>query len=292
LVVPSVAVPPWPAGTRQLPLATCGGALLAVQSLSNGRSHVWGTAFLIAPGLAVTAAHVVRAYEDCGHFRGDAGALMALGLAEPISQIWYVDHIYIGDTGDLAILRLTYGAKLPPRLTLTPLEMSAVMPSVGDVVTTMGFASAEESTAFDVEAGEIEGGGTSLLVSVGRVIDVYRFGRDRVMAPRACFAAEVESVGAMSGGPVLNADGRVIGFITSSIEPTSTALGVTLFSMIYDALLAEVQPTWPVGYWPPKGGLVKDLIEAEQSWRVVRDAARGVWDYLGGADPDDEGASA
>src|SRR5438105_3424105 len=127
-VVPSVVVPPHEAGTRQYDLGICGGALLGLQSLAHGRSHIWGTAFLIAPGLAITAAHVVRAYLDEGHDSSRHFFLMALGYALPESQVWYVDHIYLGDGADLAILRMTFGANLPPRLELTPFEISAVMP--------------------------------------------------------------------------------------------------------------------------------------------------------------------
>jgi len=105
------------------------------------------------------------------------------------------------------------------------------------------------------------------------------------MAPRACFAAEVETIGAMSGGPVFNSVGRVVGFVSSSIDPDVSHPGVTFFSMIYDVLLANVRPTWPQGYWTAKGGLVKDLVEVEDGWRAVRDLEHGVWRYAERAGP-------
>jgi len=65
---------------------------------------------------------------------------------------------------------------------------------------------------------------------------------------------------------MLDADGKMIGIVTSSDESASALY--TMVTLIWDALLKSVSPAWPPGYWPPGGGLLNDLLDPEEGWRL------------------------
>lgn len=244
------------------------GAVLILVGLANGESHTFGSAVLVEKGIGLAAGHVIREHQDQGDFDAENWAMYAFGPASSGTHCWIVSHISFSPEGDVAVLSLQYAAEMANPLKLFYWEVSARLPEVGEVVTAVGFRSAAAVGRADPEAG-IDPCNGMFLASSGPVTDVWPAGRDRIMAPRPCFAATLTTVGAMSGGPVLNADGRVIGIVTASTDASGEAPAYTLCTLVWDGLFTPVGPTWPPhGWWSPELEALRDRLDVEDGWRL------------------------
>jgi hypothetical protein len=81
--------------------------------------HIWGSAVMVAPGVALTARHVFEDILAAGLSRGDNGYLPTLGFHDDGMDIWSVDSLTSFHSGsDLAVLtivRATVGGVDPSR---------------------------------------------------------------------------------------------------------------------------------------------------------------------------------
>lgn len=220
-----------------------------------------GSAVLISDRLAITAWHVLDDYEQEFGLRRelerriDCGIEAASGFAG--HERWKCNGYSWGrerttdPTGttannandpesrpisDIAILEVSAESPLSglrfPRLRLVP-------PEVGEVVVAMGFPSAsivrrdDGLLKWDDEAS----------VSKGKVVELNHQKRDSTRAWFPSFAVDFFAPGGMSGGPVLDAGGRVIGIVSSSLEFSDGGSYTTCASV------------WPVLAYPLKGPL-------------------------------------
>ena len=186
---------------------------LALVSEHHGEVQCIGTGFAVAPGLAITAGHVVdgwREYqakknrEKCSESMFSVSAIQLVG--EKVFQ-WRVDAIYGSASSDIAFLRFQRptwwgngpGQVIPPnaRLNLNP-------PAVGDELRVFGFpeSKVEENGILIVSPSEC----------VCRVLNVavksdlpFRY------RPFSHIDVEGEILAGMSGGPCFDKDGNVVG---------------------------------------------------------------------------------
>jgi len=86
-----------------------------------------------------------------------------------------------------------------------------------------------------------------LLGTSGIVTDQYPDGRPDF--PAACISVEMDSMGGMSGGPVFNARGNVIGVISKSMAQRGENRP-TVVSLLFSVFSQSVSVTWPPGVWP------------------------------------------
>jgi hypothetical protein len=184
---------------------------------------VLGSAVFVAPGVALTASHVIEAYWKL--FDQEGRWRTAKAATFPIQAIQYVPHLdrfvtwHVGfashrDTLDVALLQLE------PELSQYPAEYVWAYPTLdlrpmarGTRVQAFGFPKAD--VLFDEE---INGWRLDHAVggSVGVVTEVFEEGRDTAKKPFPCFEMDIEIRGGMSGGPVVNADGYICGIVTAS----------------------------------------------------------------------------
>jgi S1-C subfamily serine protease len=134
---------------------------------------------------------------------------------------------------DMAILSM--GAESPlrglrfPRLRLVP-------PEVGEVVVAMGFPSASIVRRDD---GFLEWHDEAS-VTKGKVMEVNHQQRDSTRAWFPSFAVDFFAPGGMSGGPVFDAGGRVVGVVSSSLE-FSDGDSYTTCSSVWPALAYRLE---------------------------------------------------
>jgi len=201
-----------------------------------------GTAFVIAPGWALTAYHVV---EDFFRFHGQsvpldgrvAAAFRVLGyltfdegknaLPVEIMAVWN------SSPGDICVLAFGTG-DLPLDHHWTVLTLDLLPPMVGATVVGFGFANQDISHVPDKEVPTYR---ASPRETTGKVIEIHHLQRDSVRLPFPCFRTDARFDGGMSGGPLFNTEsGAVCGVICSSIPAVTD----------HDEHISYASTLWPV----------------------------------------------
>jgi hypothetical protein len=227
-------------GFRALDLAQLKGTVLALDWVVGNRHHIWGSAVMVAPGVALTAGHVVDAMREKGFLANEGGYLLALGFHEHGVVFWNPDSFTSVGGGDVAVLtmvRATASPSLPPGapIPVNAATMAMRAPVEGELISMFGFTATE--TVFE----DGNAVGLSLLGGVGPVLDVYPERRDqRLAGPSACVSAK--TVGGMSGGGAFDAQGRLIGVISAGIGEDPSFI-----SLAWPCMFTPLQIAWPPG---------------------------------------------
>jgi len=194
-------------------LHEAGDAVVAIAQLNDSETTILGSGVMIGPGLLITATHVLDEFPRAGpppafltflpgaarawlpHDRSTASGPSSFGEdREKIS--------------DLTLLSCTLNSDAHERYPLTLAPLKVGLPLVG-----------ERLWAFGYRHGGIGNGISSVtpLVTSGTITAAFPHGRGERM-PASCIEVEMDTKGGMSGGPVVNADGDLVGIVSSSIE--------------------------------------------------------------------------
>lgn len=186
--------------------------------------EVWGTAFVIAKGWAMTAKHVVMDYlKSIGGIDVFRGGAIKAEFSFPIhlyilgtvgqSVVFGVTRIYYNEITDIALLRLTIQEEKGweslgefPTLQLLP-------PRVGESISVVGCPHSYLGHTVN-NVCEIH---TFPRISTGVVRDVHEMMRDRNLN-FPCFHTSARVLGRMSGSPIFNYDGYICGVAVYSME--------------------------------------------------------------------------
>lgn len=218
---------------------------------ADGDLQGMGTAFVADPwGRFITADHVVShirrerlKWDGSGrlkaNFPDDEGLFVLLGFGigfgriglppeslGHVNQIWSpglpVDDPMAALRGDFAHQPIDFSVLnlRSPHPTATRSLLLRSVPSnprPGELVVAVGYPNIEtfKGTVDDARIVISEGG---MKAAYGRVVNAYPQGRDAAN-PTPVFEIEANWPSGMSGGPVFNADGEVIGLVSRSIEP-------------------------------------------------------------------------
>ena len=196
-----------------------------IVAANNDRNlEVWGTAFLIAKGWAMTAKHVVMDYlKSIGGIDVFRGGAITAGFAFPIhlyilgavgqSMVFGVTRIYYNEITDIALLRLTIQEEKGweslgefPTLQLLP-------PKVGESISVVGCP----HSYLDHSVNNVREIHTFPRISTGVVRDVHEMMRDRNLN-FPCFHTSARVLGRMSGSPIFNCDGYICGVAVYSMQ--------------------------------------------------------------------------
>jgi hypothetical protein len=204
----------------------------------GGVVHSMGSAVLFAPGMAMTARHVLdecgKAYgwskENHGDFVMHA---LQYGSATTVFQ-HSVARVFTDAVCDIAVLLLRSPVEsVPdafPALSLLP-------PSRGEVVCAFGYPG---GAVVDGQAIQVSPNGHT---SRGEVLDVFVKGRDRILAPFPCFSTNLRFDDAMSGGPVFNQAGQVCGLVSRHMALEADQ-HYSLVALLWPASAIEVEIVW------------------------------------------------
>lgn len=154
-------------------------AVLRISTTSCDGGGAMGTGFLVEPDLVMTASHVIAGARTVS-LQSENGAL--------------VDGIVIGadDSHDVALIRLG------TRSTATPLSLESQLPERGAEIAVVGYP-------FGVQLARISQGVMSGLPEPVSYAD---------QEVERAFTTDAATNGGNSGGPALNAQGKVIGLIS------------------------------------------------------------------------------
>ena len=183
-----------------------------------------GSGVFIAPGIALSACHVVQAYSD--HFNGrghwnaaDASpdfAMQALqylpGQSRPIW--WHVVAGSFSDNSDLAVLQLEPDHELErgtpqryPVLNIEPLIAGTEIQAVGFPDADLTYVAGQGWTLNHLAVG-----------ARGQVTQCFPVQRDNASRRYPCFEMNLRTVSGMSGGPVFDAAGHLRGIVCSEFD--------------------------------------------------------------------------
>jgi len=229
-------------GFRALDLAQMNGMILALDWVVGRTHRIWGSAVMVAPGVALTAGHVVAEMRRKGFLQEVGGYLLALGFHEDHMVIWNPNSFTSVGNGDLSILTLARATESDPaasqEISVKVATMAARQPGIGERVSLVGFAASE--TEFELLTHD-RSAGLSLVGSIGAVLEVYSAGRDRNL-PNPSAAVAAKTVGGMSGGAAFDELGRLIGVISTGMgEDTS------FISLCWPSAFTPVENAWPSG---------------------------------------------
>ncbi len=213
------------------------GAVLAVAFPAPDRANMYGSAVLVAPGIAIGAMHV---FDEARQrvMAAEVGA-MCFGVCEDRIIIWRITQVtsHAGDRSDLAIFSLELASELPPDQTFTVAILSTRTPAIGERLTIVGF---RHSNAEELSAGPERELHLQLLYSAGPVVHQYPQQRDSFGLPCPCVEVDCHAPGGMSGGPVFDPQGRLVGILSRGLDQ-----GPSWVLLLWPALGWSFGGGWP-----------------------------------------------
>jgi Trypsin-like peptidase domain len=197
-----------------------------------------GSAVIVAPGIALTAAHTATDFDSELKAGVAFPFLMSLGAH---MQCWSCSAISLVEGTDLATLSLTPLTALPPDGRLFTQAMTTRLPVAGERLFLAGFRSTEAPT----RKHRLSEFSAALVATSGLVTKQYPQGRDSFLMPWPCVEVSTVAWGGMSGGPVFDIFGRLIGLVCSCVEAGDDG-GPSFVSLLWPAMAQLVHPTWLV----------------------------------------------
>ena len=220
------------------------GMVLGI-SFSDASAHrLDGTAVVVGPGIALCATHVLEPRLEA--ILTGAEAITCFGVASSGVQVWKVSKITLVPDSDLAILGLTFASPLPPNSTLYKAVISTRLPEIGEHLTVFGFRPFQQTFPRNGTAAMLAAG---VLVCTGKVTELYPTGRDKAMLPWPVIEFNCPSWGGMSGGPVFDQAGKVVGLLATSFSAEDN-FGPSYASLLIPALGVRFQGGWPTALFP------------------------------------------
>lgn len=218
------------------------GVLLHLIIADRDRVYVHGSAVLVSMGVALAARHVIQPFLDM--LTQGAATVTCGSIGASQLMLWQGrDITLVGNDSDLAIIILSYSSDLSPENLFKMAAITTRMPDIGEPVTMVGF------TASDPEFHRQEMGFTGygdVRASVGIVTDMYPNGRDRVLMPGPALAVGSYTSGGMSGGPVFDRHGLLIGLVGTCMT-SDDPNGPSSVSLLWPALTTPISARWPNG---------------------------------------------
>jgi hypothetical protein len=221
------------------------GLIVAIGAINDNGQQIIGSGVMMAPGLCLTATHVLEGL--------DGLPLLSAFVDEKNMRIWIAgDHhaaqfraefvpfqIPQNTSSDVSLISCSPFSDFTDSepFLFAPIEL--IVPKIGERLWAMGFR--EKSNDGHPMIG--------CFLSSGVVSELYLEGRgSHLKGP--CVEVKMSVLGGMSGGPVFNAQGRIVGIISSGLDGQDNTGGPTYVSLVWPALLSKVHAPWPEKYWP------------------------------------------
>jgi hypothetical protein len=214
------------------------GVLLSVHFSTAEKQFVEGSAVMVAPGIAIAAAHVIGPRAPA--IKDGSLHIFCNGLTPSGLRHWKVRHVCEVGNSDLFVLSLEYASPIEANSTFKQAVISTRLPCVGEPIMIAGFRATRSD--FEVRDGDLVYEG-NVRIGVGTVTERYSDGRDRKVLPWPTIEVDCSTKGGMSGGPAFDKNGRLIGILTSSFE-TEDDLGPSYVSLLWPALVVTIVPAW------------------------------------------------
>lgn len=227
------------------------GSLLSIHFASLETHSIEGSGVLVAPGIALCAKHVIT--PNVEKIMTSQLGTIAMALSRSGVQIWRISKITLIDNSDLAIIGLTYASNLPDGNLFNIATISTRFPMIGENLLIAGFRASDYNFNISVDDNNqrVMNCSGNVLCSNGIVTNRFPTGRDLSMLPWPTLEVECPSFGGMSGGPVFDSNGMLVGLLSSSYDE-----GPSYVSLLWPALAIEFEGGWPTPFFKGKNSLL------------------------------------
>jgi hypothetical protein len=223
------------------------GLIVAIGFIDGERQCIIGSGIMIAPGLCLTATHVIEetAKKHALLFTFPCDSNMRIWTPEDFSAQQKISIELIPfqkpepKYSDVGILSYSPFSKFTDKNDYLFAPIEASIPKVGERLWATGYRETSNDGVPTI----------SFFITSGLVTEQYLGGRGiHINGP--CIEVAMQALGGMSGGPVFNAEGRVVGVISSCLEGQVDSKGPTYVSLVWTSLLSTVYSPWPENHWP------------------------------------------
>lgn len=192
-------------------------ALLSVGIVENDElKQINGSAFMIGPGLAVTASHVVVNVE--------LDNLVMTSLGQCGGLFWKCEsRSTLNDEHDIAFLSLTLASEVPTIARVYKFGVSETLPKKGDTLKLFGYRQTDLPSKCSSET--VTEVSLDSLYCEGVITDVYLDHK----TPRV--AVDCGVLDGMSGGIAMNSDGLACGVISSGFDMEDGSVGPSMIAL-------------------------------------------------------------
>jgi V8-like Glu-specific endopeptidase len=220
------------------------GLLLMVYFGAESYDTIEGSAVMVAPGVALSAAHVISTWIAAVTL-GKAGCMLT-GFVKDGQTFWRATGVRVDLDTDLAIISLEPADNQTKKRSVRLAHLTTRTPKVGESLMFCGYRGAK--TKFVHDGNEIELAATAY-ISTGKVSQIHAARRDRIRYRWPCYEADCVIIGGMSGGPVFDSDGYLIGICGAGLDILENGKPKTVSPsyawQIWPCMLRRFRPTWP-----------------------------------------------
>jgi hypothetical protein len=203
--------------------------------------HILGTAFMVAPGIALTATHIISNYID--EIKDGKMAIYCAGIRSECVELWKVLSIAYSPDDDISVFSICAASELPPDKIYYRFGITTRAPKNGEAIQIYGFREHSIVNCYD----KVEFG-TDIFASTGTVTAVYPYGIGKTYIPYPIIELNCGSLGGMSGGIAIDQNGLVIGIVSRGLD-TEDQCGPTYVSWIINSLTKNITLQWPQGLY-------------------------------------------
>jgi hypothetical protein len=218
-----------------------------IMALNKDCSEVYasGTGVVIATNLILTAKHVLEDFASKWQLKCEKDVLVAEDFniwvvfissnPNELYHVYEVANAYINPYSDFALFHLDSFDKAGKNQNWKQSKLCLTLPQIGQRVVAFGFPKSK------VELDKRPDGQVDIKlddepsVSVGEILEVYPEKRDSYLLPFPSIRINARLDGGMSGGPVFNDHGELIGIVCSSYDMVEC-----------DEYLSYVSLLWPL----------------------------------------------
>ena len=206
---------------------------------------------MVSSGIALVATHVIAPQLDA--ISSGKRTLICYGLARSGLQIWRAKTVLAVPNCDISIIGLEYAAKFPPSRAFNRASITTRLPRLGEELFVVGFRA--DAAHFTTAVRQLYKG--RVLVAGGNVTQRYPTaeGRDRSFINFPSLELDCPSLGGMSGGPVFDMQGFLVGLLSSSFT-TEDGGGPSYVSLLYPALGHRFSGGWPASFFSKPASLL------------------------------------
>lgn len=196
--------------------------VMPVVSIDDGRVRCWGTAVCIGAGWFVTARHVLDDLDREGaediFVLWETDTEIGDGSPDALGSLLRIRTYSLHDEADLATLTAELPQQAPGEL--RKLDWSLRMPRMGEPVAVVGYSHLRGELKMKANSLKELAWERVLSIGVGAVLEQRIERRGIGLRQSPGFSTDAPTESGMSGGPVIDRFGKLLGFVSSSFEPS------------------------------------------------------------------------